>query len=58
MKTMEKRANELIIAYEAERKKRSKFQYDIGVEVKRGYAQVSFDRARGFVFEIGKTLKV
>jgi len=57
MKSMQKKANELIIAYESERKKRSKFQYDIGVEVKRGYAQTSLERAKEFVFEISKILK-
>ena len=31
MKSMQKKANELIVAYESEMKKRSKFQYDIGV---------------------------
>ncbi len=57
MKSMEKRANELIVAYESERKKRSKFQYDIGVQAKMGYAQTSLDRAKEFVFEISKIVK-
>jgi uncharacterized protein (UPF0332 family) len=57
MKSMQKRADELIVAYESERKKRSRFQYDIGVQAKRGYAQTSLDRAREFVFEINKILK-
>jgi uncharacterized protein (UPF0332 family) len=57
MKSMQKKANELIVAYESERKKRSKFQYDIGVEVKRAYAQTSLSRAKEFVFEITKILK-
>lgn len=57
MKRMQKKADELIISYEGERKKRSKFQYDIGVEAKRGYAQVSLERAKNFVFEIRKLLK-
>jgi uncharacterized protein (UPF0332 family) len=56
-KSMQKKANELIVAYESERKKRSKFQYDIGVQAKRGYAQTSLDRAKEFVFEISKILK-
>jgi hypothetical protein len=57
MKSMQKKANELIVAYESERKKRSRFQYDIGVEAKRGYAQTSLNRAKEFVFEISKILK-
>jgi uncharacterized protein (UPF0332 family) len=57
MKSMQKKANELIVAYESERKKRSKFQYDIGVQAKRGYAQTSLNRAKEFVFEISKILK-
>jgi uncharacterized protein (UPF0332 family) len=57
MKRMQKKADELIISYEGERKKRSKFQYDIGVQAKRGYAQTSLERARLFVFEIRKLIK-
>jgi uncharacterized protein (UPF0332 family) len=57
MKRMQKKADELIISYEGERKKRSKFQYDIGVQAKRGYAQTSLERARMFVFETRKLLK-
>lgn len=57
MKRMQKKADELIISYEGERKKRSKFQYDIGVQAKRGYAQTSLDRAKTFVFETRKLLK-
>jgi len=54
MKSMQKKADQLIVAYESERKKRSKFQYDIGVQAKRGYSQTSLERARVFVFEIRK----
>lgn len=57
MKRMQKKADELIISYDGERKKRSKFQYDIGVQAKRGYAQTSLQRAKDFVFEIRKLLK-
>jgi len=57
MKSMQRKADELVVAYESERKKRSKFQYDIGVQAKRGYAQTSLDRAKEFVFEISKILK-
>lgn len=58
MKRMQKRAGELIVAYESERKKRSKFQYDIGVQAKRGYAQTSLERAKEFMFEITKVLEL
>jgi len=57
MKSMHKKADELIVAYESERKKRSKFQYDIGAQAKRGYAETSLERAKEFVFEIGKIVK-
>lgn len=57
MKSMQKKAIEFIAAYESERKKRSKFQYDIGIQAKRGYAQTSLGRAKGFVFEISKIMK-
>ena len=56
MKRMQKKADELIISYEGERKKRSKFQYDIGVQAKRGYAQTSLQRTKDFVFEIRKII--
>jgi hypothetical protein len=57
MKRMQKKADELIISCEGECKKRSKFQYGIGVQAKRRYAQTSLDRARSFVFEVRKPLK-
>jgi uncharacterized protein (UPF0332 family) len=57
MKQIERKADELIVAYESERKKRSRFQYEIGVEAKKAYAESSLQRAREFVFEIGKLLK-
>jgi len=57
MKKMQKKADELIVSYESERKKRSKFQYDIGIQAKKGYAQTSLERARTFVFEINKLIK-
>lgn len=57
MKQVEKKADELIVAYESERKKRSKFQYDMGVQAKKGYAEASLQRAKEFVFEMGKIVK-
>jgi uncharacterized protein (UPF0332 family) len=56
MKRLEKRADELIIAYEQEMKKRSKFQYDIGEMARRGYAETSLTRAREFFAEVRKIL--
>jgi len=56
MKRLEKRADELIIAYEQEMKKRSKFQYDIGEMARRGYAETSLRRAREFFIEVRKIL--
>lgn len=56
MKRIEMRANELIVAFESERRKRSKFQYDTGVFVKKGYASTSLARAKQFVDEIRKIL--
>ena len=57
MTRMRRKADELIVSYEGERKKRSKFQYDIGVQAKRGYAQNSLERAKEFVFEVKKLVK-
>ena len=58
LKRIDTKANELILAFERERRKRSRFQYDVGVTVKRGYAETSLNRARVFVFEIRKILEV
>jgi uncharacterized protein (UPF0332 family) len=56
LKRLEKRADELVVAYEREREKRSKFQYDIGEMAKRGYAETSLQRARDFVSEVRRIL--
>lgn len=56
MKRIEMKANELIVAFESERRKRSKFQYDTGVLVKKGYATTSPARAKQFVEEVRKIL--
>ena len=52
MKRVEKKADELIVSYERERGKRSRFQYDVGEMAKRGYAETSLRRAREFVSEM------
>jgi uncharacterized protein (UPF0332 family) len=56
LKRLEKRADELVVAYEREREKRSKFQYDVGEMAKRGYAETSLQRARDFVSEVRRIL--
>lgn len=47
----------LIKSYEAEREKRSKFQYETGYTAKKNYAQTSLQRAKEFVHEIRKIIK-
>ncbi len=56
LKRIEMKANELVVAYESERRKRSQFQYDTGVLVKRGFAETSLSRAKRFVEEARKIL--
>ncbi len=57
LKRIDSKANELILAFERERRKRSKFQYDVGVSAKRGYAETSLNRAKEFGFEVRKALE-
>jgi uncharacterized protein (UPF0332 family) len=52
MRRVERKADELIVSYERERGKRSRFQYDVGEMARSGYAQTSLTRAREFVSEI------
>jgi len=54
---LQMKAMELISDYEYERRKRSKFQYEIGVSAKQSYARTSLERAKKFFFEIGKLIK-
>jgi uncharacterized protein (UPF0332 family) len=56
LKRLEKKADELVVAYEREREKRSKFQYDVGEMAKRGYAETSLQRGRDFVSEVRRIL--
>jgi uncharacterized protein (UPF0332 family) len=56
LKRLEKKADELVVAYEREREKRGKFQYDVGEMAKRGYAETSLQRARDFVSEVRRIL--
>jgi uncharacterized protein (UPF0332 family) len=54
---LKRKARELISDYEYERRKRSKFQYEIGVSAKQSYARTSLERAKKFFFEIRKLIK-
>lgn len=56
MKRIEKKTDELIVAFESERRKRTRFQYDTGILIKKGYASTSLARAKQFVEEIRKIL--
>jgi len=56
LKRLQKRADELVVAYEREREKRGKFQYDVGEMARRGYAETSLQRARDFVSEVRRIL--
>lgn len=56
LKISEEKARELVLSYEFERRKRSKFQYDIGVSAKQNYAKTSLERAKKFFFEIKKLI--
>jgi len=56
VRRLERHADELIVAYEREMEKRSRFQYDTGEMVKRGYAETSLERAKEFFSEVRKIL--
>lgn len=47
----------LLKSFEYERGKRSMFQYEMSEEVKREKALISLERAKTFIFEMGKLLK-
>jgi hypothetical protein len=56
VRRLERHADELIVAYEWEMEKRSRFQYDTGEMVKRGYAETSLKRAKELFSEVRKIL--
>lgn len=56
LKRLERRADELVMAYGREREKRSKFQYEIGEMAKRGHGQITLQRARDSVSEVSRIL--
>lgn len=49
-------ADDILQDFEYERKKRSKFQYQMDEEAKRAKAETSLERAKRFVFEMKKLL--
>ncbi len=50
------KVNGLIESFDHERIKRSRFQYEMGAEVRKNKARISLKRAKEFVFEIEKLL--
>ena len=56
LELMSQRADLLLKNLDYEREKRSKFQYQMDEQAKRGKAQTSLQRAKEFVFEMKKLL--
>ena len=56
LELMSQRADDLLKSLDEEREKRSKFQYQMDEQVKRGKAVTSLERAKWFVFEMKKLL--
>lgn len=50
------KADSIIQSFDFEREKRSKFQYEMEEEVKKGKALTSMERAKDFVFEMKKLI--
>ena len=50
------KAEELVASFDAERLKRSQFQYEMTEVVKQSKAQTSLERAKAFIFEMEKLL--
>ena len=48
------KSNEIIESFDLERRKRSKFQYEMTEDVKMGKAETSLERAKRFCFELRK----
>jgi len=51
------RSNEIIESFDLERKKRSKFQYEMTEEIKMSRAETSLERAKRFCFELRKLVE-
>ncbi len=56
LELMSQRADTLLKTLDYEREKRSKFQYQMDEQAKRGKAQTSLERSKEFVFEMKKLL--
>lgn len=56
LELMSQRADALLRSLDEEREKRSRFQYQMDEQAKRGKAITSLERAKRFVFEIKKLL--
>lgn len=56
LELMSQKADELLKSFDYEREKRSKFQYQMDEQAKRGRAVTSLERAKAFVFEMKKLL--
>ncbi len=56
LELMSQRADALLKSLDKEREKRSKFQYQMDEQAKRGKATTSLERAKEFVFEMKKLL--
>jgi hypothetical protein len=48
--------DDIILSLDMERKKRSDFQYEIGIDIKKSKSETSFTRAKVFQFEMNKLL--
>jgi len=51
------KSNEIIESFDLERRKRSKFQYEMTEEIKMGKAKSSLERAKRFCFELRKLVE-
>jgi uncharacterized protein (UPF0332 family) len=56
LELISQKADQLLKSLDEEREKRSKFQYQMDEQAKRGKAITSLERAKGFVFEMKKLL--
>lgn len=56
LELMSQKADQLLKSLDEEREKRSKFQYQMDEQAKRGRAVTSLERAKEFVFEMKKLL--
>ena len=52
------KVDSLLESFDREREKRSQFQYKMDEEMKKGKALTSLDRAKEFLFEMGKLISV